>query len=306
MTTPTTTNTTTSTSQATPQWYDELALNFANTLSQGVTNIGNLPNNWYSDPLTQGFNPLQTGAINAAGTAGGAWTPGLSSAGTTLNSGVNQATTASNFNPGQTQQFMNPYLQGAQTATINASNQNLFENILPKVNSTFAGQGQFGSSRNADFMNRAIDNQQSTLTDAIGTLNYGAMDNALKNQLAWGQLGTQGAQVLGGLGQVQQNLGTATATNTWDDLMKQLQIGGVQQAQGQKELDTSYQDWQTQLSTPINMMGALSQILPNISQLYKGNQTQVITPNGSESGALDYIIAAIMGAMGGQQPAPAP
>lgn len=293
-------NTTVATSQATPTWYDQLSKSFADTLATGATNIGDLPNNWYADPLVQGLDPLQTQAINAAGTASGAWQPGLSAAGNTFDTATNQATTASNFDPASTQQFMNPYLQGAQQATVNASNQNLFNTVIPRVNSTFAGAGQFGSSRNGDFMNRAIDSQQRTLTDAVGNLNYGAQDNAFNNQLQWGQLGTQGAQVLGGLGQMQQGLGTATQTNAWEDLLKQLQIGGVQQAQGQKELDSSYGDWQNQIQFPIQQMGALGQILPRLTELYKDNKTQTAAGFGSDANTLDYILAAIMGGMGTQ------
>lgn len=283
-----------STSQATPTWYDQLSKSFADTLAGGVNNVGGLNANWYSDPLVQGLDPLQQNAITAAGTFGGTWQPGLNAAGTTTANAVTQAQDASTFDPTKTTQFMNPYLQGAQTATINASNKNLFQDVMPKINSTFAGTGQFGSTRNADFMNKAIDNQQRTLTDSIGNLNYGAQTEAFKNQLGWGQLGTQGAQVMGGLGNYQMNQGNATAENTWNDLLKQLGIGGIDQAQGQKELDASYNDWQKQLTLPMELMKTMSSILPNMTQLYNGNTTQVSMPNTAQSGGLEQILAAIL------------
>jgi len=254
--------------------------------------------NWYQGPLVQGLDPLQQGAITSAGGAANTWQPGLTAAGQTLGTAAGQAQTASNFNPANFQQFMNPYLQGAQQSTMNLSNRNLFENVIPKVNSTFAGTGQFGSSRNADFMNNAIRNQQDTLTNSLGQLNYGAASDALKNQYQWGQLGTQGAQVMGALGQAQQGLGSATADNTWTDLLKQLQIGGVGQAQGQRELDASYADWQKQLTLPMELMQAMSGQMPNIAGLYKGNQVQVNAPNTAQQGGLEQLLAVILSGYG--------
>lgn len=300
-TTTTPLNSTTATVQNTPTWYDQLSQNFGNAIATGVENVGNLPSNWYSDPLVQGTNSLQRDAFTGAATADNQWGTQFGNAGNTYTGAVGQATDASNFNPADTSQWMNPYLQGAQTATINASNKNLFQSVIPQVNSTFAGTGQFGSSRNADFMNRAIDNQQRTLTDSIGNLNYGAQKDAFANQLGWGQLGTQGAQVLGGLGNYQQGLGQGTADNSWKDLMNQLQIGGVKQAQGQKELDAAYQDWQNQIQFPITQMGALSKMLPSFTDLYKGNQTQTSAGNGGSGDSnMSALIAALMGALGAQ------
>lgn len=299
-TSPTPLNSTTTTVQNTPTWYDQLAKSFADTLATGVENVGNLPSNWYSDPLVQGTNSLQRDAFTGAAGASGQWQPQFDSAGNTYSGGLSQVRDASNFNPADTAQWMNPYLSGAQQATINASNQNLFQSVIPKVNSTFAGTGQFGSSRNSEFMNRAIDNQQRTLTDSIGNLNYGAQKDAFANQLGWGQLGTQGAQVMGGLGNYQQSLGQATGENTWKDLMNQLQVGGVKQAQGQKELDAAYQDWQNQIQFPITQMGALSKILPAFTDLYKGNQTATSAGSGSSGSSIDTLIAALMGALGTQ------
>lgn len=284
------------TAQQMPTWYDSLSKNYADVMAGGLENISGL--NWYSDPLVQGFDPLQTGAINAAGTAGGAWQPQTTAAGNTLGTAQNQVTAASNFDPNQTAQFINPYLQGAQQSTINASNKNLFENIMPRINSTFAGAGQFGSSRNADFMNRGIDNQQRMLTDAIGNLNYGAQTDAFKNQLGWGQLGTQGSQVMGGLAQLQQALGKGTSEMQWNDLSKQFGFGQAQQDLGQRELDASYTDWQNQLKTPIDLITKLMGPLSQMAQPYAGNKVQVTAPNSAETGTLEQIIAAILAGRG--------
>lgn len=288
-----------------PNWYDQLSTQFGNVVSQGVTNASNLPTNWYSGARVAGQDPLQTSAITGAGAASGQWMPEYTNAGQTYDAATGQVQNASTFNPNQVQQFMNPYLQGAQQSTINLSNQNLFENVIPNVNSTFAGTGQFGSSRNADFMNRAISNQQRDLTNSLGALNYGAQKEAFDNQHRWGQLGVQGGQILGGLGQLQQGLGTATATNTWQDLNNMYGFGEKDQNYQQKLLDTGYEDWQSKLTTPINIMGALSQIMPRLSQPYANNRTTISAPTGTDTTTLDYILSAIMGGLGAQ-PAPAP
>lgn len=62
--------------------------------------------------------------------------------------------------PSHMQEYMSPYTQAVTQEIARLGNQNLQENILPGVNSTFTGQGQFGSTRNADFMNRALRDAQ--------------------------------------------------------------------------------------------------------------------------------------------------
>lgn len=68
--------------------------------------------------------------------------------------------------------YMSPYTTGVVNRIAELGNRNLTENILPGVNSTFTGAGQFGSTRNAEFENRAIRDAQ----DAI----LGAQANALE------------------------------------------------------------------------------------------------------------------------------
>lgn len=82
---------------------------------------------------------------------------------------VNQAAGASAFNaampytsgatkmwPQGMSEYMSPYTGAVVNEIGRLGNQNLTENILPEVNQTFTGGGMFGSSRHADFTNRAI------------------------------------------------------------------------------------------------------------------------------------------------------
>lgn len=98
------------------------------------------------------------------------------------------------FNAANQQQFMNPYLSNVVNEQARLSNQNFNENIVPQINSTFAGQGQFGSTRNADFMNRAIRDQQYTLAGQQGQTLFNAQQAANQQYKDWTQMGVQAGQ----------------------------------------------------------------------------------------------------------------
>ena len=93
------------------------------------------------------------------------------------------------FDPNQQQQFQNPYVQNVVNEQARLSNQNLFDNILPQVNSTFTGAGQFGSTRHGDFMGKAIRDQQQTLTGAMGQTLFNAQNMANSQYKDWTQMG---------------------------------------------------------------------------------------------------------------------
>lgn len=92
------------------------------------------------------------------------------------------------------QQFMNPYTQNVINANNQQSNQNLTENILPAINSTFTGNGQFGSTRNSEFDSRAIRDNQQTLNNTNATTLYNAQNQANTNYQNWTQMGVNAGQ----------------------------------------------------------------------------------------------------------------
>ena len=70
--------------------------------------------------------------------------------------------------------YMNPYTQSVVDRIAQLGQRNLTESILPQINSTFVGAGQFGSDRNASFMNRAMrDANESILGQQADALNKG-------------------------------------------------------------------------------------------------------------------------------------
>jgi hypothetical protein len=253
--------------------------------------------NWYNQPLSTGITPDQQNAFNtmSGNNAVGTWGGGLSQA-----SGLYQQN--ANYDPNKMTQFLNPYTQDANQATIDASNRNLFENILPNVNSTFTGAGQFGSSRNADFTARAIRDQQMGLDSALAKQNAADFTQANQNYLNWAQQGNQSASGLTGVS------GTGSQL-TQQDITNQLTAANTGQQLQQTTLDKGYQDWLQQQQFPISGLNSISSAIGNIS---RGVQPNISTPvaqpdnvskvlaalQAMQSGLNDSSIQALLGDLG--------
>ena len=100
---------------------------------------------------------------------------------------------------------MNPYLSNVIGANTQQSNQNLFENVLPQVNSTFTGAGQFGSSRNAEFMNRAIRDNQQVLSNTNSKALLDAQNAAAAQYSDWANKGMTAGSGIGNLAGIYSN-----------------------------------------------------------------------------------------------------
>ena len=98
------------------------------------------------------------------------------------------------YDPATMQDFMNPYVDNVVQANNLQSQQNLTENILPAVNSTFTGNGQFGSTRNADFTQQAIRDNQQTLNNANANVMMNAQNQANTAYQNWTQIGVNAGQ----------------------------------------------------------------------------------------------------------------
>ena len=333
-----------------PDWYNQFMQNVAgtgNTLAAGPGTPGSIAyntSNWYSQPLTGQWNPnLQAASTAASGAAG----PGgyLTQAGNQLTGavgGIDASTAAlggvsnnlggisgnigqisstipgmTTYQPGVLTQFMNPYTNDAANATINLSNKNLFENVLPGVNSTFTGSGQFGSTRNADFENRAIRDNQQTLNNTIGGLNYGAVTNAQNAMKDWANLGLSGVSTqLGAEGQragiagqqmtaAEQEAANAQAkaslavqgANLGNTNIQNLSNTGASYLDWQnKGLGANYQDYLQQLQYPLTATGALSQV----GGMLKGSvqPSQSISPGAMTPQQKAAMLVQLAGTMG--------
>lgn len=128
----------------------------------------------YSGALSaaQGIQPGVNGYL---GTAAGYGQAGVNSAQQFGQQGVNAATQygtqavnavggPAQAWPDQMARYMNPYTAGVVDEIGRLGNRNLTENILPGINGTFTGSGQFGSTRNAEILGRGIRDAQRDIS----------------------------------------------------------------------------------------------------------------------------------------------
>ena len=284
-----------------PDWY--------NQYTQGIAaRATGLADRAASQPVPQqgvaGFTPDQQQAFAQVRGNQGNWRPYTSAAGNAYgneaNAGVaaqGQANTAvagpagSWVDPGVAQKYMSPYTSAVVNEIARLGNKNFSENVMPQINASMIGSGQFGSTRNADVLGRAgrdvqqnITGQQaSTLESGYGTAAgiFGTDANRAQQQqatqastaLAGGNLAMQGwkdyAQGHGALGQAVQQMGLTDA--------QALQASGQQQQQLQQlGLDTAYNN---QVAANNNDWTTLN----NMSSLVRGQQlpaTQTATNSG--------------------------
>lgn len=182
--------------------------------------------------------------------------------------------------PSNFAQYMSPYTQGVVDNISRLGNQNFNEQIMPGVNASMIGNGQFGSTRNAAVLGQAardeqanISGQQANALQAGYGTSAGIFASDAARQQAQQQMqaatalqggtnvasGLQGAATaLGGLGQATSGLGLADAQTL-------AASGQTQQGQQQAGLDTGY----------TNAMNAYNQpftALNNVSGVIRGQQ----------------------------------
>ena len=253
--------------------------NYVSGMPQFATNVYQ---NWYNQPLSTGETPAQTQAWDyAMSNPSQQWLNPLDQASSMYQQG-------SQYDPSQLNQYLNPYQQGANAATASQVNRNLLENILPNLNSTFAGTGQFGSSRNADFTNRAIRDTQTGLTETLAKQNVANYQNAQNDYQNWAKLGQAGAAGL-------TNLAGTGSTITQTGLTNMMTAAQAQQAQEQATLDKAYQDYLTRQQFPLTAVGALSQAAGNVGKIQNPNVNVPV----AQPDTVSRVLAAIQAMQGG-------
>lgn len=253
----------------------DTAAGYVQNMPQFATDVYN---NWYNQPLSTGTTPWQQQAWSAAmAQPSQQWQAPLQQASAMYSQGAQ-------FDPAKLQQHLNPYQQGANQATIDQYNRNFTENTLPGVNSTFAGAGQFGSTRNAEFTNRAMRDSQLALGEVLAKQNAANYAQANQNYLDWNK---QGQSAASGLASVAGAGAALDQTN----LTNMLTAANAQQQQEQQILDRAYQDYLKRQEFPLNFMGGLSTAASNIGRMQEPNvNVPVAQPDN-----LAQIIAALKG-----------
>jgi hypothetical protein len=240
----------------------------------------------------------------ATGLAGAGGMGSLGMAGQMANAGNNYYGMATN--PYATQAFMNPYLQSALNPMLDESRRQYgITGQQQQGNATRAGA--FGGSREALMASENNRNMNTAMNQMIGQGYNTAFDQAQKNIQYGAGLGLQGQQgalqgygqanqaagILGQLGQTE--FGQKQAINT-----AQQQVGAVQQAQAQQNLDQRYQDFLKQQNYPYQQLAFMSDMTRGLPLSQSAMQQYTAPPSMvSQLGGLGMAGLGIYGASGG-------
>jgi len=215
-----------------------------------------------------GFTPAQQQAQQQIVNSQGNYQPALNLASQTLPQAVGS--------------YMSPYTDSVVNRIAQLGQRNLSENLLPQVNSTFTGAGQFGSTRNADFTNNAVRDanesilgQQSTALQA----GYTQAQNAALADLQRQQSLAQTTQQLG--------LQQAGALET---------VGQTQQAQQQQNMNLAQTDYTNQLNYPKTQLSFLSDIIRG--QPTNTTSYSAVSNPGATTAQMSPLAAAAQGFLG--------
>jgi hypothetical protein len=204
---------TTQEAKAAPEFYTNYLQDVANLGQNAVTQGG-----------VAGSSPLQQLAYNMA--------PNMAFAGSnTFGNANNMISNAGNTAAYNTVgNYMNPFMSNVVDEMGRLSNRNVTENVMPNLNAASIGAGGFGSQRQMQQTGNTLrDIQSDLLGKQYGALNTGyndSMKNA-QNDLSRQLLAGEGLTSLG-----QQQNATSMA-----GLKALSNLGGEQQALGQKQLD---------------------------------------------------------------------
>ena len=168
--------------------------------------------------------------------------------------------------------YMSPYTDSVVNRIAQLGQRNLTENLLPQVNSTFTGAGQFGSTRSMDFTNNALRDTQDSI--------LGAQSSALQAGYTQAQnTAMTDMQRQAALGQQVQNQG-------YQDTAMLDTTGQLIQQQQQKNMDLAGTDFTQQVNYPKQQLSFLSEIvrgLPTSTNSFTSNQNPVATAQQQQS-----------------------
>jgi hypothetical protein len=277
---------TTASASNVPDWYSDYIRGIA---GKGLELAGAGQEGQIPQQSIAGFTPDQVQAFQQIRDNQGMWKPGLEQAGQTVQGAVDTAQSAGQAanaavagpsknwtDPGTQQSYMSPYTNSVVNEIARLGNQNFNENVMPQINASMIGSGQFGSTRNATNLgNAARDTQQNIMGQQAGALEAGySTAGNLFNQdagraqqqqqmqgqtaLGAGQLGaTTGLQA----GQQQGALAQTGAGLAFGDAQA-LQAAGQQQQQLQQTgLDTDYNNLVAQQQYGWNNLNNLNSII---------------------------------------------
>lgn len=230
-----------------PDWYT----NYAMDILANQQAVASRPYTTYQGPRIAEFTPLQQQAFEKTPQAAQAYQPYLEQ--------------ASRSAADVTQQYMNPYTEQVVNRIGQLGARTLQEQLIPSIENRMIAAGQFGGTRQAELMGRAIrDTMEGISAQQAGALQQGytqAQSAAQQELQRQGALASQAQQLgLTGVGALQQ-------------------AGGLQQTQGQRNLDLAYEDFMRQQNYPQEqikgLIGALQGVQPAVPQAASKVGTEV-------------------------------
>ena len=249
-------------------------------------------------PSVAGQDALQTQAATLAGSGVGAYQPFLTSAadygtqaGTTLAgvspfiSAAQTATgTGAGTGAGSIASYMSPYQQQVIDSTLSEFDKQAAIREQAIADRAVA-VGGFGGGRegvlSSEYQTQSDRNRALLNAQLLGqgfTQGAGLRQQDFANQL--GLAGAQAGLAQGqmGIGGYQSGLAQLTPQLGRGDIATLTDIGGIQQAQGQRVLDAQAQANQMQAMEPYQRLGVYGQGLSRIGQL-PGSISQQVTPD---------------------------
>lgn len=278
---PDATSTTTS-QQNLPTWYQE----YLRALIGKSSSIAGEPYQSYTGERVAPLTADQNTAYDLTRAGIGSSEPYTASAGTALNSAATPG-----LDQGVFDSYMSPYTTGVVDEIQRLGTRNLTENLLPAVNTTFTGAGQYGGSRHADFTANAV---RDTNESIIGAQSKALMDSYDSAMSAYGTgKGRQIAagQGLGALGMDVQGAGLR-------DAAAMEAIGAAQQGQGQRNLDVAYGDFTEQRDYPREQANFMSQIVRGLPAQPTSTSTTTTGPGQNVPSPVSQLAGLAVGGYG--------
>jgi len=264
----------------TPPWHQQMLEDIANK----ATALGSQPYQPYTGQRVADFTPDQLKSFQMTQNNAGVWQPNMGMA--------DQMTAASGagFNQGEMNSYLSPYLGGVVDEIGRQGARNLTENLLPGVNDTFTGSGQFGSSRHADFTNNAIrDVNESVMGQQRQALQSG-YDSAMQGYFTGRDQKARAGAQMGTLGQMRSQMG-------YQDAQAMNAVGEQQQARNQALNDVAYQDYMAAQDDPYKKLSWQAQMVSGLPVTQTTNTSSKATQKNS-GGVLGDILGGI-GMVGG-------
>ena len=245
----------------------------------------------FAEQKLAGLSEGQQAAIANALGGVGAFKPFLQQGSAAVGQGIMGALGA-NYDPSSYKEFMNPF----QEQVIQQQYDDIAEQgraQLTDFGQRAAGAGAFGGSRQALAESEIIGNvldQQARTGAQLRTAGFqqaqAAAQQAANQQLRQAQLAGQLGTAQAGLGQLGQQMNV-------QDINTLLGIGGLQQQQGQRQLDVDRANFLAAQALPYQQIGFMSDIFRGVPALQQTYSTRSTPPPSRSSQLLGLGIAGL-------------